>query len=83
MNDPYETTNLYDSTLSEHVQVKQALYDLLPDITAKAKTKISIKWSDVALDTWGSHGNLVVPWQSDEDVSTDSKTTPKYCTRST
>lgn len=44
-NDPYETTNLYDSEEFEHLTAKENLYELLPGFKARAKTKISIHWS--------------------------------------
>jgi hypothetical protein len=75
LNDPYEETNLYYSSVAEHIQVKEDLYALLPNITAKAKKKISIKWSDVAQNVWSEHGDLVVPWAK-ADVTIKS---PKYC----
>lgn len=74
VNDPYEQTNLYDSTDAEVIAAKEKLYGLLPDYMNKATTKISIKWSDVAQDSWDGHDDAMLPW-----VEVAEGTLPALC----
>lgn len=78
--DPYETTNLYDSTDEIYTSAKDKLYTLLPGFEARAKTKISIHWSSRSQRYWQSEGNHVLPWANVETLANkDSKDYPAYC----
>ena len=56
--DPYETTNLYDSTNQLHKLAKDKLYTLLPGYRQKAKMKKSISFSDMAEVVWSEYTTL-------------------------
>jgi len=78
--DPYETNNIYDSTADEHVTAKEKLYTLLPGYMDRAKTKISIHWSNKSKRYWQAADNNVLPWaNTDTLVNEGVKDYPVYC----
>jgi arylsulfatase A-like enzyme len=78
--DPYETTNLYDSTDEIYTSAKDKLYTLLPGFEARAKTKISIHWSSKSKKYWQQEGNYVLPWANEDNLpNKDVKDWPSYC----
>jgi len=82
--DPYETTNLYDSTDEIYTSAKDKLYTLLPGFEARAKTKISIHWSSKSKKYWQQEGNHVLPWANEDNLpNKDVKDWPSYCPDST
>lgn len=74
INDPYEDTNLYSSSKSEHISAKEELYNLIPDYMSKARVKESYL-SDYTLvhASWRFANWTVVPWV---DVTSE---TPVLC----
>ena len=77
--DPYETTNLYDSTVDMYTSAKDKLYTLLPGFEARAKTKISIHWSSKSKKYWQQEGNHVLPWANTENLPNGDRDHPSYC----
>jgi len=77
--DPYETTNLYDSTDETYVDAKEKLYQLLPGYEARSKTKISIHWAKSANKYWQANGGIL-PWaDTDNLVNGAEYDYPVYC----
>jgi arylsulfatase A-like enzyme len=79
-NDPFETTNLYDSDENVYTMAKEKLYSLLPDYLEKATTKIGLSWSDKAEKFWHTEGNNILPWaDTSKLVNGDKYDYPDYC----
>ena len=65
MNDPYETTNLYDVNTEELVAVKTELYDLVVGYNKAAAEDVVNQMDEnkAAMEAWaGDGGGYVVPW---------------------
>lgn len=69
--DPYEKNNLYFSENQDHVSAKEQLYALLPGYLDRAKTKISIHWSNRAKRHWQEHDNNMLPWVNEDTMAND------------
>ena len=69
-NDPYETTNLYDTT-PEMQLVQAQLYAQLDVYAQKALSWASVKSNEspLAYTAWEINSNYVTPWAAAEDVS--------------
>jgi len=69
-NDPYETTNLYDST-PEMQLIQAQLYAQLEQYAAKAQSWASMRSteSEAAYVAWEENHNYVTPWAAAEDAS--------------
>ena len=83
-NDPYETTNLYD-TSDEMKEIQAKLYIKLDEMT-QTKTKImpSLKSESICFPVWESSNNYIVPWLEPEDGTTliaarQTSTYPNNC----
>eukprot|EP01035_Chromulina_nebulosa_P019029 gene19029-24849_t len=76
IDDPYETTNLYDSTDSDIIAVKESLYDSIATVVAKVDEYCEIEKSDSAVTVWSDYDNYVLPWELDDDSSSSY---PQYC----
>jgi uncharacterized protein YuzB (UPF0349 family) len=72
LNDPYETTNLYDNTDDDAiVTVKAALYAKLEGYHNQSTTCLInvIEPSEAAFTVWQQAGGVMVPYVTAEDVA--------------
>jgi hypothetical protein len=67
INDPYETTNLYDSS-DEMKAVQSELYAQLDVYTAKAARGPPLVKCESCESVWAANDNYVVPWEEAEAV---------------
>jgi len=77
VNDPYETTNLYDD--ADYADIKTTLYNQLDLTTVKSET--SYFSSDDAYTQWDANSYFIQPWNFTL-LTTSSSTTsyPSLCT---
>ena len=64
INDPYETTNLYDSNILEIQAIKSELYEMLQKYHMKSKpdmVKLLVE-SSIALEVWNNASGYIVPY---------------------
>ena len=81
INDPNETTNLYDS--SDDIKgIQRYLYALLDSYKAKAVVPISNLKSDVCYLKWNKFNNYIVPFEEPEAITSliESKQSATYPT---
>jgi arylsulfatase A-like enzyme len=65
INDPYETTNLYDVNTDDLVAVKTELYDLMVEYNKAAAEDVVNQMDEnkEAMETWADEGGgYVIPW---------------------
>jgi len=85
VNDPYETTNLYnrDDTM---VKMQEQLYNIVANYVQKAKSPIASKVSDTAFMAFDANKYRMLPWRLPEEVTVFSSTArqekatyPSFC----
>jgi len=78
--DPYETTNLYDSTDDAHVAAKESLYSFLPGFLDKSTELTSMmRGNQVAFQVWKQHSDFIVPWVKASDLDSTKGSFPSDC----
>ena len=79
-NDPYETTNIYDSDNQLHKLAKQKLYSYIPIFKERATKKKAIVFSEKAEIVWQENGNNMIPWANTESLQNNDYAYPNLCT---
>jgi arylsulfatase A-like enzyme len=79
VNDPYETTNIYDSENQLHKLAKQKLYSYIPIFKERATKKKAIVFSEKAEIVWKENGNNMIPWANTESLENSDYSYPGLC----
>lgn len=79
VNDPYETTNIYDSENQLHKLAKQKLYSYIPIFKERATKKKAIVFSEKAEIVWKENGNNMIPWANTESLENSDYSYPDLC----
>ena len=83
-NDPYETTNLYDSSKGGISVVKSQLYSLIDYYNMRSRQDLvkSVKAMDAALTAWDGANGYIVPFEDsegDDEKTAFASTYPQFC----
>jgi arylsulfatase A-like enzyme len=79
-NDPYETSNIYDSENQLHKLAKQKLYSYIPIFKERATKKKAIVFSEKAEIVWKENGNNMIPWANTDALENNDYAYPNLCT---
>eukprot|EP01035_Chromulina_nebulosa_P017410 gene17410-22959_t len=82
INDPYETTNLYESTDTYVVGNKTALYSAIESVTASTDICYTVSTYKKAKTFWADYDYYALPWDTDYIEGASSDTYPSYCSSS-
>jgi len=80
IDDPYETTNLYNSDNGLHKLAKQNLYSYIPIYMERSNKKIKITFSEKAETVWKENGNNMIPWANTDSLENNDYSYPNLCT---
>eukprot|EP00595_Chromulina_sp_UTEXLB2642_P001428 CAMPEP_0196762822 /NCGR_PEP_ID=MMETSP1095-20130614/2863_1 /TAXON_ID=96789 ORGANISM="Chromulina nebulosa, Strain UTEXLB2642" /NCGR_SAMPLE_ID=MMETSP1095 /ASSEMBLY_ACC=CAM_ASM_000446 /LENGTH=483 /DNA_ID=CAMNT_0042114725 /DNA_START=416 /DNA_END=1867 /DNA_ORIENTATION=- len=79
INDPYETTNLYESTNTYVVGNKTALYSAIESVSAASDICFTVSSYKKAKTFWAEYEYYALPWDTDYIEGASSDTYPSYC----
>jgi hypothetical protein len=79
-NDPYETSNIYNSDNQLHKLAKQKLYSYIPIFKERATKKKAIVFSEKAEIVWKENGNNMIPWANTDALENNDYAYPNLCT---